>query len=317
MDVSIVIVNWNTRELLGKCIRSVYENAGDADCEIIVVDNASSDKSVEMVRCEFPQVAVVSNSVNTGYAAGVNQGLRVACGRYCLVLNSDIIICDGAISKIIDYADEHPKAAVIGPQVWENQEVFQPTCFGYPSLMNMILRMCGLAKIFKNNHFFGREMMLWWKRDTAKKVDVVSGMFMFVRRRAVEQVGVMDESYFLYFEETDWCYRFAKAGWENLFFPGARIIHLDGGNKSTDQVALKMKIQYRRSMLVFFRKNYGPVSYVVARFLLAVDSGARCALWSVLTFLKKLAGKDAVYGLGQRKRHWLTLRFCLFDSDAV
>jgi hypothetical protein len=160
-------------------------------------------------------------------------------------------------------------------------------------------------------------MMLWWKRDTEREVDVVSGMFMFVRRSAIEQVGMMDESYFLYFEETDWCRRFSKAGWKMLFWPGAKIIHLDGGNKSTDQQAIRMKIQYRKSMLLFFRKHYGPVSCCIARLLLTADSANRCIAWTVLTFFKKLGGKSVRNEISEREHYWQVLMFCLFGSEPV
>ncbi len=159
--------------------------------------------------------------------------------------------------------------------------------------------------------------MLWWKRDTARRVDVVSGMFMFVRREAIEEVGLMDEDFFLYFEETDWCYRFSKAGWEMIFWPGVKIVHLDGGNKSTDQQAVKMKIQYRKSMLFFFRKHYGLVSSVVARVLVAADSAVRFIVWTALALFKKFFGKNVTSELVARRNYWNTLRYCVFGSESI
>jgi len=317
MDVSIVIVNWNTRQLLADCINSIYANAGEADYEIIVVDNASSDGSADMVRECFGGIRLITNSENLGLAAANNQAIAAAGGRYILLLNSDTIVCKGTVDGMVRYADLYPAGAVFGCQVRENQTTIQPTCFRFPSILNIVLRITGLARLFKQNRFFGREMMLWWKRDTARRVDVVSGMFMFVRREAIEEVGLMDEDFFLYFEETDWCYRFSKAGWEMIFWPGVKIVHLDGGNKSTDQQAVKMKIQYRKSMLFFFRKHYGLVSSVVARVLVAADSAVRFIVWTALALFKKFFGKNVTSELVARRNYWNTLRYCVFGSEPI
>jgi len=315
MDVSIIIVNWNTRELLRNCLKSIYENTCEADYEIIVVDNASDDGSADMVRSSFSDVRLITNTANRGLAAANNQGIRISEGRYVLLLNSDTVICDGSIDKMVRYADARPRAAVFGCQVWENEDTIQPTSFRHPSLLNVILRMLGLARMFKYNRFFGREMMLWWRRDTARQVDVISGMFMLVRREAIEQVGLMDESYFLYYEESDWCYRFSKAAWKVLFWPGAKIIHLDGGNKSSDQNALKMKIQYHKSMLIFFRKHYGLINSILARLLMSVDAALRCAGCTTAIVFNGLFEKKTACELKQMQEHWGAFKFCVFGSE--
>ena len=315
MDVSIVIVNWNTKELLHNCLESIYEQAGEVDYEIIVVDNASSDESVEMVLSKFPAVIVISNETNRGFAAANNQGIRIAKGKYILLLNSDTVICDRAVEKTLSFAANRPKAGVIGCQVWENSKSIQMTCFRFPSLRNLFLETTALSRIFKKNHFFGRERMLWWGRDSERQVDVVSGMFMLVRKEAIDDVGLMDESYFLYSEETDWCYRFSKAGWEILFWPGARIIHVDGGSHSSKQAESQMHLQKRTSMLIFFRKHYGLKSFVLARLLLLLHAGIRLTVLSVVAISKQLLGKSAASELKVRQGHWWTLKFCLFGSE--
>ncbi|MBA7636301.1 N-acetylglucosaminyl-diphospho-decaprenol L-rhamnosyltransferase [subsurface metagenome] len=271
MDVSIIIVNWNTRDIIRDCLKSVYEQTKGISFEVIVIDNASSDGSVEMVKSEFYQVVLIENKQNRGFAAGVNQGIAVAKGRYALVLNSDTIVCDNAIEKTVQYADKHAEAAVVGCQVWENSDTIQMTCFRFPSVLNLFLHTFALNKIFKNNHFFGREWMLWWPRDSEREVEVVSGSFMLVRRNAIDDVGLMDESYFLYYEETDWCYRFAKGGWKILFWPRAKIIHVDGGSHSTNKNAVGMSVQVQKSLLIFFKKHYGMTHYLFARLILAAN----------------------------------------------
>jgi len=164
-DVSIVIVNWNTREILRDCLRSVYENAGPVDLHVIVVDNASTDGSVEMVKSEFEKVQLIANSENRGFAAANNQGMAVATGRYVLLLNSDTVVLDGAIAKTVAFADVHPEAAVVGCRVLNPDRSLQRTCFMYPSVLNLLLAATYLNKLFPRSRFFGRERMTWWDRD--------------------------------------------------------------------------------------------------------------------------------------------------------
>jgi len=315
LDVSIIIVNWNTLALLRDCLNSIYEQVGDVSYEIVVVDNASSDGSPEMVSSDFPSVLLVVEDANRGYAAAINSGIRRAKGRYALILNSDILICDLAIEKTVKYADRHPEAAVIGCQVMKSRDEMQTTCFRFPSLLNLSLRVSGLARVFKYNRFFGRENMLWWQRSSEREVDVVSGMFMLVRYEAIEKVGMMDESYFLFYEDTDWCYRFAQAGWKMLFWPGAKIIHIDGGNKSTDQDDLRMFVQYRKSLLTFFKKNYGLVSYLTARLLLTLSLGLRCCFWTFVAVLKRMLTDNMNYKAEKRRKCWSAFKFCVFGSE--
>jgi GT2 family glycosyltransferase len=173
IDVSIIIVNWNTKDILRNCLKSVYEQAGAVEFEIIVVDNASSDGSPEMMRSDFPQVTLIANDSNRGYAAAMNQGMKVACGRYYLLLNSDIIICDGAIEKTVCYADGRQDAAVVGCQAREDGDKIHETCRQFPSLLNLLFDVSGLNRVFEKNRLFGRELMLWWPRDSEREVDVV------------------------------------------------------------------------------------------------------------------------------------------------
>ncbi|MEN6426528.1 MAG: glycosyltransferase family 2 protein [Phycisphaerales bacterium] len=276
-DVTIVIVSWNTREILRDCLRSVYENAGPADFDIIVVDNASTDGSVEMVRAEFAQVQLIANSDNRGFASANNQGIAVATGRYVLLLNSDTIVLDGAIAKTVAFADTHPDAAVVGCRVLNPDRTLQASCFLFPSILNMLLSATYLYRLFPRSRFFGRERMTWWDKRDARAVDVISGCFMLVRREAIEQVGPMDEGYFMYAEETDWCYRFQRAGWSNMYTPDGQIIHL--GGQSTARVSAPMTVQLRLSILRFIRKHRGPLVYWVCCLLVSIFFLVRVPVW--------------------------------------
>jgi hypothetical protein len=277
LDVSVVIVNWNTRDVLRDCLASVYTNTKNIRFEVIVIDNASSDGSAEMVRGEFPHVILLMNPRNLGFATANNQGMSVANGRYVLLLNSDTILLDNAIEKTMAFADSHVQAGIVGCRVLNPDKSLQPTCFMFPSVLNMFLWATYLSRAFATSKFFGRERMIWWHRDDVREVDVATGCFMLVRSQAIEQVGLLDEQFFMYGEETDLCCRFKKAGWKILFTPDAEIIHLGGA--STRQISSEMFQQYAKSMLLFFKKHKSWFSYRIACVLLALCFSLRAPFW--------------------------------------
>jgi hypothetical protein len=278
--VSIIIVNWNTKELLQNCLTSVYKQAGSVNYEVIVIDNGSTDGSPEMVSNDFPQVILVRNLENKGFAAANNQGITIAKGRYVLLLNSDTVILNSALSKTVAFADAHLEAAVVGCRVLNPDRTLQPTCFMFPSLLNTFLSSTYLYKLFPKSRFFGRERMTWWDRGDTREVDVVTGCFMLVRREAIEQVGLMDERFFMYGEETDWCYRFKKAGWRVVFAPVAEIVHL--GGQSTSQRSGEMIVELRLNILNFIRKHQGYLTYIIARLLTIFFFGIRIPFWFLI-----------------------------------
>ena len=279
LDVSIIIVSWNTRNILRNCLQSIYEHAGKIDFEVIVIDNASTDSSSEMVRNDFKNAILIENSQNCGFAAATNQGITKAGGRYVLLLNSDTVILDNAISKVIAVADTNPDAAVIGCRVLNPDYTLQPTCFMFPSILNLLLSSTYLYKLFPRSRFFGRERMTWWDRNDTREVEVVTGCFMLVRKEAIEQVGVLDERFFMYAEETDWCYRFHKNKWRIIFTPDAQVIHL--GGQSSQRIRSQMYLQLRGSILLFFRKHRSLPVYASACLLVAMFFALRVPYWLI------------------------------------
>ncbi len=276
-DVTIIIVSWNTREILRACLRSVYENAGAVAFETIVVDNASADGSAQMVAQDFPQVQLVTNADNRGFAAANNQGMVLARGRYVLLLNSDTVVLDRALERTVAFADAHPEAAVVGCRVLNPDRTWQRTCSRFPSALNLLLSSTYAYKLFPKSRLWGREFMLYWDRSDVRAVDVVSGCFMLVRREAIERVGRMDEAFFMYAEETDWCYRFHQAGYQALFTPAASIIHLGGA--SSRQAASKMRLQLSAGILHFLKKHKSRGEYVLACLLTASFFLVRAPVW--------------------------------------
>jgi GT2 family glycosyltransferase len=277
IDVSVVVVSWNTSRLLKDCLTSLFANTKGIAFEVILVDNASSDDSVEMVRRDFPSVNVIVNSENRGFVKANNQAFGIARGRYFLLLNSDTIVLDQAIPKTLGYADEHPRGAVFGCKVLNPDRSIQRTCFMWPSPLNMLLQSTYLYKVFPKSRFFGREFMTWWDHSEEREVETISGCFSLVRRSAIDSVGPMDPVYFFYGDDPDWCRRFAKAGWEIRYFPGASIIHF--GGQSTGIMRRAFRLQLAGSQLIFNRLHRNYLSFLADKFFSAQFFLLRIPYW--------------------------------------
>jgi GT2 family glycosyltransferase len=226
-DLSVIVVSWNTCDELRACLESVAAGLRGIPAEVIVVDNASTDGSPDMVQAHFPKVRLVRNPDNLGFAAGCNAGLQLATGRYLLLLNPDTIVVDDVLAATVRYLDEHPDVGTVGCRVLNADGSLQPSCFRDPSVLNTLLGVTGLAKL-PWPHVFGRERMTHWLRDSERDVEVVTGCYLATRREVVDDVGPLDDGYFFCGEEADWCRRMRERGWVLRFAPVGDIIHLDG-----------------------------------------------------------------------------------------
>lgn len=287
MDVSIVVVAWNVRELLYNCLKSVYEQTKGIEFEVIYVDNASKDGSVEIVKKEFPEVKIIENERNEGFIKASNQGIEISKGRYVLLLNSDTLILDNAIAKMVKFADSHPRSAVVGCKVLTSNKTLQETCFMYPSVLNMLISTTYFYKIFPKSRFFGREFITWWDYNDAREVEAICGVCSLVRKEAVEQVGLMDELYFVYGDDPDWCYRFRKNGWQIFFTPDAQIIHF--GGDTVKRVSSEFILQLHGSKLIFMKLHKGKLLFPFACLLTALFFFSRIPYW----LIKALFHKDS------------------------
>jgi len=306
MDVSVIIVSWNTREMLRNCLRSIYEAAGTETFEMIVVDNASTDGSADMVSSCFPRAQLVRNEFNLGFAAANNQGMAIANGRYVLLLNSDTVVHPLAVQNTIAFADQHEDAAVIGCHVTGPKARTQFSCYRFPSLMNLALSLSQLAHLFPRNRFFGRYRLTWWTYDRPREVDAVAGCFMLVRKKAIEEVGGMSERYFMYSEDVDWCWRFRRRSWKTMFTPAGCIIHF--GQASSSQCATEMHLLERRSLLMFLEMKSGRAARWLANSMFCVGSLARLPAAA----LQQLFGADKERAAARRRLYAAALRFHLF-----
>ena len=271
-DLSIVIVNWNTRDLLAQCLQSVYDTTSNLDFKVIVVDNASTDGSQEMVRQEFPDVSLIANTENLGFAKANNQAIRRSQGRYVLLLNSDTFVRENTIEQMVAFMDAHPEAGMAGCKLLYEDGRLQLSCTTFPTLFTEFCIASQLDKLFPKSRLFGKYRMTYWDFDDVRQVDVILGAFMLVRATAIDEVGLMDKSYFMYSEEVDWCYRFKEKGWKIFFCPHVEAVHLWGG--SSKRVQVEMLVQMYRSRIDFFRRYYGKRSAT----LLKVFVGLNCLL---------------------------------------
>jgi N-acetylglucosaminyl-diphospho-decaprenol L-rhamnosyltransferase len=251
-DVSIVIVNWNTRDLLADCLGSIAQTANGLDVEIIVVDNGSNDGSQDIVRQLFPEVQLIENTKNVGFARANNQATETSQGCYILLFNSDAIATPGAIQSLVHLADAEPRAGIVGAQLLNIDGSFQASYTPFPTLWQEFLILAGLGRLFCGQWYPSRGP------DEAKGpqvVDYVEGACVLVRRQAFEEVGGLDEGYFMYAEEVDWCYEMKKAGWQVWYQPAAKILHVGGG--SSQHRRPQREADLYRSRVRFFRKHYG------------------------------------------------------------
>ena len=272
LSFSIIIVNWNTRELLARCLASIYQHPPRVPFEVIVVDNASSDGSAAMVRERFPQVRLIENQENVGFAKGNNQAIAASQGKYILLLNSDTVVLPQALNRLIDFIETHPRAGMAGPRLLNPDGSLQPSCTPFPTLAREAWRLFHGYRIKPLAEY----PMATWDEITPREVDVLMGACLLVRREVIDQIGLLDEAFFMYSEEVDWCLRTKRAGWLVWWVPQASVVHY--GGQSSRQASEKMFLQLYRSKVLFFRKHYGPARTLAYKGLLALASLPRLAL---------------------------------------
>jgi N-acetylglucosaminyl-diphospho-decaprenol L-rhamnosyltransferase len=264
-DLGIVIVNWNTRDLLKRCLETIMASAGEVSFKVVLVDNASTDGSADMARESFPAVEVIVSPTNGGFSYGNNLGLRAlgyrAAGdvdpdapRYALLLNPDTEVPPDALYQMVQFMDSRPEIGVAGPKlVLENGSLDLACRRSFPTPIVSFYRFSGLSKLFPHHPRFGQYNMTFADPDQEIEVDSVVGAYMQVRREAILDAGLLDETFFMYGEDLDWAFRIKKAGWKVFYHPQVVVRHV---KRAASRRSKKAQFEFQRAMLIFYRKHY-------------------------------------------------------------
>ncbi len=272
-DVSIIIINYNTKKLTIECIHSVYRHVKDIKFEIIVVDNASSDGSVSALQHEFTEIILVKNKKNIGFAPANNQAIKIAKGRTILLLNSDTVLLNNAIKKLVTFLDNNPRAGIAGPQVLNRDKTIQSSFNRFPSLADEFLRAFRMEAWYVRRRIQNDNRI---KTGHAFQVDWVSGCCFLIRKTAIKHIGLLDENYFLFNEEVDWCMRAKKADWDIFYIPEAMIIHF--GGQSAGKNPYSYLIHRYKTRFYFFKKHFNPFVLILFRAIVSFGLFIRLSL---------------------------------------
>ena len=262
-EVSVVIVSYNTREILRRCLARLHEEMSGLHGEVIVIDNASADGSARMVATEFPRVTLVRSIVNLGFAAANNRGFRIASGRYVVLLNPDAFLGRGALERAVAHMQAHPRAGIAGGRLTDPQGRLQPSGRLFPSLLNEVLVTTGLSTRYPRSRLFGRFDRSWADPEAPARVDWVPGAFTIVRNDLLESLGGFDERFFLYYEEVDLCRRVREAGYEVWYWPDISVTHIGGASSKTvtklelSGAGSQLSLWQLRSAMLYYRKHHG------------------------------------------------------------
>lgn len=308
--VSILIVSWNTRDYLAACLDSIRQAGSEVVEEVIVVDNDSADGSPEMVAERYPEVTLIRSGANLGFAKGNNLAMEQARGSQFALVNSDALIHPGCLETLSRYLAEHPDVGLVGPRVNGGDGLLQRSCRHLPGLWNTFCRALALDRLFGARGIFSGYEVSPAQHETLREAEVLSGCFCVARRSAVEQIGGLDEQFFFYGEDIDWCRRFRKANWKLVFVPTATATHFGGG--STSKAPLRFSVEILKATLKYWRKHYGPVGQATCNALLVLHHGIRL----VIRGLRGLVGLGRNPG-SRSKLHEdvVCLRWLLFRID--
>ena len=307
LDLSISVVSWNTRELLRSCLKSIYENTHSIRYETFVVDNASGDGSSEMVKKEFPQVKLIRNEENLGFARANNQVIEKSRGRHLLLLNSDTLVLPKALENMVWFMNQHDQVGAAGCRLLMPNGNIQPSCSHFPTLSRLFLEEILLTRLLPRNRitikYLGKYFENLWHYDLVKEVDCATGACLMVRMQTISDVGLLDENFFMYYEETDWCYRMRKQGWRICFVPDAQVIHYfcqSGGKDLTLVVNRSLS-----SLYYLIKKHQG--TFPVVMLLPIMIGGALLSLFVLPTVYLVGYKRDKI--IGACYRSWLTIRW--------
>ena len=294
-QLSIVIVTWNCKKYLQDCLDSIAGYRRDSAVEVIVVDNASQDGTPEMVRDFYPEVTLVATGANLGFPRGTNVGIQRSSGKYLSLINPDVRVLDGCIQKMMAYMDDNPRVGLLGPRMLSVDGTVGRSCMGSPTLWNLFCRALALDTLMPRSKLFGGFLMQYFDRDRVAEVDILNGWFWMTRAEAVQEVGLLDESLFMYADDLDWSRRFRQAGWKVVYFPEAEAIHYGGG--TTARAPVRFAVEMQRANFQYWKKNYGRASQAIYLAIVALHQLMRLVGYSVLALYPAPNREDARFKL--------------------
>jgi hypothetical protein len=304
--LSVVIVSWNCRQLLSGCLESVVRQLPAERSEIIVVDNASSDGTVDAVRAEFPAVKVIESGGNLGFARGNNIGLEACTGEYIFLINPDVVVGEHCIGGMVEYMESHPDVGMLGPQIVGVDGLVQRSCMRTPTLWNQFCRATGVDTLTQRSRLFGGYLMKDFGHDALRDVDIINGCFWMVRRTALNVVGPMDPRYWMYADDLDWCLRFHRSGWRVVFFPEAKAVHFGGG--SSENAPVFCYVEMQRADLQYWRKYHGMISYGCYFAILYLGHAVRSAAYAAKYAVQASGRSQALLKV---KKHFACIRWLM------
>jgi GT2 family glycosyltransferase len=263
-----------------ECLASLRGQVLTASREIILVDNASTDSTLDLVRQQFPEVNVIENSVNLGFAKATNAGIRASRGRYIFLINSDVNVPSTCLQNLYTFMERESSAGMVGPRMRAADGNVYRSYMRFPTLWNCLCRAFALDIVFKHNSLFGGNLMADFDNERTADVDVLNGWFLAVRREAVDSVGLLDETFFMYGEDIDWSYRFHQAGWRRIYFSGASALHYGGA--SSARAALRFYIQMQRANFRYWRKRRGSLGVLEFWITAFLHHGIRLLAYTTL-----------------------------------
>jgi GT2 family glycosyltransferase len=275
--IAVIIISFNVEKLLKECIESVYRETKNARFDIWVIDNHSRDDSVRMLKRDFPQIHLIENADNVGFTRANNQAIRQCRSDYVLLLNPDTLIQDGAIDRMVQFMDEHPDVGVSGCRVLNEDGSLQLACRrSIPSPSVAFFRLTGLSRLFPHSQRMAKYNLTYLDPAKSHEVDAVSGAFLLIRRQTMDQIGLLDETFWIYGEDIDWCIRAKKAGWQVMYYPDAHILHYKGVGCSTN--SRKTSYEFYRAMYLFYRKHFAKDHSPIVNLLVYMGIFAKAVL---------------------------------------
>jgi GT2 family glycosyltransferase len=302
--ISVIIVSWNAVRHLRNCLQSIRDHGDGMVREVIVVDNCSSDGSPEMVAAEFPEVILVHSSSNLGFAKANNMGIARARGEHMALVNSDVLLHPGCFRELVKHMDRDPEVGLLGPRVLGGDGKLQRSCRKLPTVWNVLCQSLLLHRAFPGRPFFSGREMHYWNHDTESEVQILSGCFWLARRDAVNQVGGLDERFFFYGEDADWCKRFRDAGWKVMLQPAATATHFGGA--SSANAPLRYSIEQHRANLAYWRKHHGMAGLLYYYFATFLHHSLRFLIRAFALLIARRGDADTLHKF---KRSWVCLRW--------